>query len=389
MHVTGGLYRELCVMPNWNALLGSGGRAAAAITSLSPSSVLYSYIEDAQQADLITLRDLGVELRLASRATDIAFSYFHPLSRPHIQPSPITIMPAPSIRVEGDTVLRFGFLEGDAVVAARKAVYDPQSWRNPPPFAENGSSAESLAIVLNELELSSMSGIENTQEGAACLLQSEAADVVVVKCGTRGAMVFERTGESAQVPAYRSSRVFKIGTGDVFSAVFAHLWGEMGLSPRNASDQASRAVADYCGSSNLPISESRLLASEPVSTQTPGPVLLEGATSTLGCRYAMEEARYVLQELRLEVVSPALDTGNDFSSSPAAALVLANGIDRQALDRIAQFSHSNLPMVVLRQGETNMPELESDNAHRIVTDDFVSAVYFAAWAAAGKTAVNS
>ncbi len=55
----------------------------------------------------------------------VTFRYFHPLSKPEFTP------PRPKqnkrIVVEGESVLRFGFMEGEAEVHGGKVVYDPQS----------------------------------------------------------------------------------------------------------------------------------------------------------------------------------------------------------------------------------------------------------------------
>src|SRR3546814_15505823 len=82
----------------------------------------------------------------------VAFDYFHPLSTPGISPVPGRLEPLPPIHVEGEVVLRFGMLEGDAIVKADRAVYDPQSAFSTPRFTDNGSQANHLAIVLNRVE---------------------------------------------------------------------------------------------------------------------------------------------------------------------------------------------------------------------------------------------
>lgn len=46
LHVVGGVYREYCVHPRWNAIFGSGGRAALAIATLDTPVVLHSYMND-------------------------------------------------------------------------------------------------------------------------------------------------------------------------------------------------------------------------------------------------------------------------------------------------------------------------------------------------------
>src|SRR5690606_23076282 len=155
---------------------------------------------------------LGVELRLQPSSHGVAFAYFHPLSTPHIEPRRSAMVQHAPIELSGEAVLRFGFLEGEAIVHANRAVYDPQTSASPAMFADNGSSADELALVLNEAEARALSGKNDICEAANALLESGAAHVVVVKGGARGALVMERGGTTSEVPAYWSERVFKIGT---------------------------------------------------------------------------------------------------------------------------------------------------------------------------------
>lgn len=382
MHIVGGLYREQCCVPAWDALFGSGGRASAAVSTLSPGSVLHTYAEDFDCEGVASLKKLGIEMRLSPRPSAIVFAYFHPLSRPHIQPPPDEIEPQPEIQVSGDAVLRFGFLEGDAIVDARRAVYDPQTWRNPAPFGANGSVAKELAIVLNELELRSATGLIDLNSAASHLMEHQRAEVVVVKGGIRGATVFERGGRAFSVPAYRSSRVFKIGTGDVFSAIFAHYWAEKGLQAVDAADIASRSVASYCSTGRLPLTDDELRHRVPIKFKAPGLVLLEGAVDTLGQRYTMEEARFVLRELGVEVFCPALDA--TLSPTAKAVIVLTEGLGGNAAKHI-RTKAAGLPVVVLQEGGVQELDVFADGNDVTIIDDFTSALYFAAWAASEST----
>lgn len=380
MHIAGGLYRELCQVPAWNAVFGSGGRAAAAVSVVSPGSTLHTYAEDFETSGATWLKELGIEMRVSPRPTAIVFAYFHPLSRPHIQPPLDKIGRQPTIQVSGDAVLRFGFLEGDAVVDAHRAVYDPQTWRDPAPFGANGSVAGELAIVLNELELRSAAGLDDLGSAASLLIKSQGAAIIVVKGGTRGAMVFERGGRATHVPAYRSSRVFKIGTGDVFSALFAHYWAEAGLSAVEAADSASRSVAAYCSAGRLPLAGDARHNQVPVNSAPPGTILLEGSVDTIGQRYTMEEARFILRELGLAVSSPVLDGTSN--ATAAAVLVLADGLGDDALEHVLRAKATGTPIVVLREGSARTIGAPLDGDGVTVTDDFASALYLAAWAAA-------
>lgn len=382
MHIAGGIYRELCQVPQWNAVFGSGGRAAAAVSVLSPGSSLHAYSEDFDSSGITSLRELGIDMRLSPRPTAIAFAYFHPLSRPYIQPPPDELVRQPTIHVSGDAVLRFGFLEGDVVVDARRAVYDPQTWRDPAPFGANGSVAAELAIVLNELELRSAAGLDDLSSAASRLMEHQGAAVIVAKGGIRGAMVFESGGRVAHIPAYRSSRVFKIGTGDVFSAIFAHHWAEMGRPAIEATEMASRSVAAYCSGGRLPLADDALDYQVPVKSTVLGSVALEGSVKTIGQRYAMEEARFVLNELGVKVMSPALDGTS--SVAPAAVLVLADGFGDEAMEEVLRARAAGTPVVVLCEGGAPASDALIDGPGVTVTDDFVSALYFVAWAAAER-----
>lgn len=381
MQIAGGFYREQCCMPAWDVMLGSGARAAMAVTTLSPGSTLHAYAADCDSDAVGELKEQGIELQISQRPTGVVFSYFHPLSRPHIYPPPHEIARQPAITVKGDAVLRFGFLEGDAIVDASRAVYDPQTWRNPVPFGVNGSHSNKLAIILNALELQSLTRQVDFSQAAQEIIDKQNADVVVVKRGIWGATVCERSGLVTSIPVYRSSRVFKIGTGDVFSAIFAHYWAEKKMLPAEAADLASRFVAAYCNSGQLPIAKFDTEGLEPIKCKESGTVLLVGAIGSIGQRYTMEEARFVLKELGVEVSCSALDGNLDGKID--AVLLLAEGADTKSIELIYQESLLGVPIVVLQEKVAQYDKLLTvQNLKNIrIVDDFATAMYVAAWAA--------
>ncbi|EFL49720.1 putative nucleoside 2-deoxyribosyltransferase protein, partial [Solidesulfovibrio fructosivorans JJ]] len=321
MHIVGGLYHELCCVPKWDAIYGSGGRAASVLSTLSPNSTLHTYVEDMNSPGITSLRALGINLKCSPRQSNIVFSYFHPLSRPHIQPQANVIQRQPAIKVSGEAVLRFGFLEGDAVIDAHRAVYDPQTWQNSPAFSENESIASELAVVLNEFELQSTTGINELDLASSYLMESQDIAVIVVKRGPQGAMVFKRGCQAAYVPAYRSSRVFKIGTGDVFSAIFAHNWAERRYSALTAADTASRSVAVYCGTGRTPLDAGDLSALVAVKSNTKGTVALEGAYNTIDSDPGNRRNGYSQKELASKVGPIVIDVPRDRKSEFAPAIV--------------------------------------------------------------------
>jgi len=373
MDIAGGLYRELCETPAWDAVLGSGGRAATTLLGVSPFVRLHAYVSAGPTADAVCqLRDRGVDVVDHDRATEIAFSYLHPLSDPHIEPPMAAIPQLQPMQVRAETVLRFGMLEGDAVVDARTAVFDPQTARRSMSFRQNGSRADRLALVLNEGELRAHGGEGGLDDVARAVMSAEAAQVLVLKRGPHGAVAYERGAEPRYVPAYRSASVFKIGTGDVFSAWFAHLWAERGLAAEVAADQASRAVAAYAESRTLPP-----LAGDPPPLRLRdhrGHVLVLGSPTTLGRRFVLEEARHLLKDMGLEVACPGLGDRSVALEAPDAVLIIAEAFPQGLVDSTA--APPGTPVLTLDETGAipSSPGCE-------VCSDFTSAIYRTAWAA--------
>jgi nucleoside 2-deoxyribosyltransferase len=391
MIIAGGVYREECLAPAWSRIFGSGGRAAAAISELSPGSTLYAYAcrdwaDDARRS----MEAFGVSADITEIDADICFSYFHPLSTAELTPTKLPRFPA--IRADGDAALRFGFVEGDAIVQAERAVYDPQHWQETFSFRDNGSVAGELAVALNEIELRISAG-SSGWPAVRMPMERSGARIVVVKRGARGAAVYT-DDTCALIPAFRSETVFKIGSGDVFSAVFAYLWAERRVPPAEAAEVASKAVARYVGSRNVQAS----LDFEAVGPSVPpngptGPIYLAGPFFNLAQRWLVEEARDALIALGAEVFSPLHDVGiagdaafiagRDLEGLRAARAVLAiiDGEDAGTLFEVGYARDRGIPVVALAESvrRESLTMLEGSGC-RIVRD-FTSAVYHAIWAA--------
>ena len=165
--VAGGVYQERCITPDWHQLYGSGGRAAAALTSFG-SVELHTYIGSPDVRSLLALAAaVGFKVLPIETSETIGFFYFHPLSVPVINPTRVPSV-APLV-VDGETILRFGMLEGDAVVHGRRVVYDLNRRMHRSPLQPIGSRADSLAIVLNRQELALSREIRNLESAAVGL----------------------------------------------------------------------------------------------------------------------------------------------------------------------------------------------------------------------------
>ena len=306
MIVAGGVYQETCITPSERAIFGSGGRAAAFLVSGGVQVTLHTFCpEGLQRRTRAALSGAGVELTFHEAQDQPHFRYLHPLSRPVVSPWPINR--GADFAVEGDLVLRFGMMEGEAVVAARRAIFDPQS-PTPASFRANGSQAEALAIVSNMTEIAGFMPAASMEEGAKAIAQHEGAQVVIVKAGAMGAYVFSGGILRGRVPPYRSEAVYKIGSGDIFSAAFADAWGRRDEPLLQAADFASKAVAHYCETRTLKLDSVRL-DREALPFRDDGLVYLAAPFFTVGDLWVVEEAARCLQDVGANVFSPFHQVG--------------------------------------------------------------------------------
>ena len=387
--IVGGIYQERCIQPLWNAVYGSAGRAAQCVASLVSEPVqLHAYVAIGVNDEAAYLAaDCGAVLVPTPAEFAISFDYLHPLSTPVIRPAPARMTRHAPIQVSGDVVLRYGMLEGDAVVDARTAIYDPQSAFGAPRFSANGSCADRLAIVMNRMEAHSMTGLGDPAAAAASLIEAGEAQVVIIKMGGRGALVATPRATD-HVPFYRTERVWKLGSGDVFSATFAALWGVREMDALDAADLSSRATAAYCDTRALPtpaLEELRVMPNEPVAAGE-GTIYLAGPFFDIAQRWLIEEARGLLLSLGAKVFSPVHQVGpgpasvvapEDIAGLEAADAVfaIANGLDTGTIFEIGYAVKLGLPVVVLAQNikHEDLKMIEGSGCE--IIDDFASALY--------------
>ncbi len=387
--IAGGVYLERCLTPSRTSLLGSGGRAAAALARLSEGVTLHSFQPAALALDAqIALAAFGVQTIFHDSPAIIGFEYLHPLSSPRIYPVPLPV--AGTVQVDGKAVLRFGCLEGDFRVNGQRVVYDPQSGSAPVSFHENGSRAESLSLVLNRAEAELLSGEPDPVNAATALRSLDGANIIVIKMGAAGAMVFEGDRQQS-VPAYRSSAVDKIGSGDVFSATFAHFWAERGLSATEAADIASRYTAGYVEDRCLPLP---LEAPDkpPVATPARKPkIYLGGPFFTTPQVWMIEEARSGLLSLGADVFSPMHDVGFGEPSEIArqdligldqcdAMLALLSEPDPGTLFEVGHARSRGKAVVALVECPREQDPTMLIGTGCDVVDDLATALYRVVWA---------
>ena len=388
--VVGGYYGERCVSPEVDVCFGSGGRAAFALAAADRSVRWRYYCPQAEQrnATCIVAHENLEHMPAASDAL-VSFRYTHPLARPEYLPFPLP--KAEPLTVEDEAVLRFGLMEGTGVVKAEACVYDPQG--DPQDFGKNGSSASKLAIVLNVSEALALGQAVDEAGAVQSLFAGGNLSALVIKAGVDGCRVYENACLSAEVPPYQSARVYKIGSGDVFSAAFAENWMLAGRSAPDAADAASRCVAYYV-QTRTPIvrAEDATTVGEPIKLGVGGQVYIAGPFFTTHELWLVEEAYRGLKELGVKVFSPYHEIGLGRSvevvsadlaalGQSTAVLALMDGGDPGTLFEVGYATYAGLPVVALAQSTkcSDLTMLQGSPNCRVV-DDFSTALYHAAWA---------
>ncbi|MCD2204540.1 hypothetical protein [Halobacterium sp. KA-6] len=193
MIVAGGTYFEQCEFPNEEQLWGPGLRGVCAIQNISAGqNTLYTCAGSSEMTKIdLKSSSYNFSPEVAEIPETIRYRYLHnhsngKLSTPRAKSYGKEIGP-----VEGDSILRFGLIEGSVVVDGDRVVYDPQS-DQAEEFHENGSDAEDLALVLNQHEAREYSGKDSVHQMLEYLTTGKSsADVAVIKCGASGAALIE------------------------------------------------------------------------------------------------------------------------------------------------------------------------------------------------------
>jgi len=391
--VIGGVYEERCLRPEWDQVYGSAGRAAALLGAHQDGVRLYTYCSSNQVRErLENLACVSNFLPVVTTSRDrVRFYYTHCLSRPHIVPNRADIQQEKPLSITDDIVVRFGMMEGDAIVNAKIAVYDPQSMVNPQRFRANGSRADRLAIIANRHEIFLLTGMQEPMAGAKMLLADEDAEVVVVKCGSDGVIVVTKDAITSS-PAYFSELVWTIGSGDCFVGAFAQAWAVERMPPAQAADAASRIVSRCSESqsvSRISIQEAFNLKLQAVQKK-PGKVYLAAPFFSLSERWLVEEARSALLDFGLEVFSPVHDVGYGNGTDVAPLdlagihdcdrlLALLPGGDPGTIFEVGYAVAQGIPIIAYAEQVTVEHLKMLEGTACFIAKDFASALHHTCW----------
>lgn len=400
--IVGGAYGEECAYPTRQVFRGSGGRAAAVLSSLGAEVTLTTALDTRLSPIFASIAEkLNYKLKTKSRPEDIWFRYRHPVGHPVIYPASISNVTYDSPLVT-DNALVFGMLEGRPQVCAKRAVYDPQDGIAAKAFGANGSTAEQLALVMSFSEGKALTGETTPQAMADKLIAEQSVSVVIIKCGPQGALVRNESGTN-WIRAFPSQRVYKIGSGDVFSAAFAFSWLIEGHDELTSAWYASAAVAAYVESAQDRFShdqhsqfhERAKLALEARTETAPRQIpdtqiYLAGPFFSTAQQWLIDEVRAALTDMGFKVFSPVHEIGlgparevapADLLALEQSGLVLAliDGLDPGTVFEVGYARARDIPVVAIAESvdEPSLTMIIGSGCE--VTNDLTTGIYAACW----------
>ena len=397
MIIVGGTYFERCAFPEWDSLYGSGLRAAIQLSNFTPVQ-LYTFASPFTQRRLARLSGVydGIDIKAYQSPFTYIFDYVHSLGAPFVETKlDSSISNIPQMQISGERLLVYGFMENappkseaTPKIDATWAVYDPQS--SEMRFDEFGT-AKHLAIVMNAAEARVWGGDGTLDDCAQTIARAQGAEVVVVKNGPYGALVYGEGSQVTRIPAYKTDRFFKIGSGDVFSSIFAYLWTSGERSPKDCATLASKATAYYVSTKQFAGSLENLRDFiEAPFADRPLKIYLAGPFFTIGERWAINDARDILRSLDVDVFSPIHDVGVGIDTEVAEAdlaklqesdliFAIVSGGDPGTLFEVGYGTQIPKPVVAFYQNArpSDLTMLTGSGCH--VHNDLGAAIYDAIW----------
>ncbi|MDD5372342.1 MAG: nucleoside 2-deoxyribosyltransferase [Sulfurimonas sp.] len=327
MTVYGGYYREQCLLPSWDNYYGSAGRAVAVLSNLEKNIIFETYVAN-DLLDHIQYFKKYYDINLKTHQSDflIDFSYFHSLSKPIITSNiDYSINKNEAIIIQDKYVICYGTLESKApVIRAEKCVFDFQSSKLEDVY-NNGNMINEVCLIMNFEEASSITNSENIIEIKKYLFtQIKSLKILVLKDGPFGGYVFYENSQNLQIPIFKTDKLFKIGTGDIFTAIFGYLWinqEKNKLSIQDITEQSAFSTA-YFGENffdyKINILDKykenlfRKVYLEKINISKK--VYLAGPFFNSAQRWQLEDIKQLLENFKFNVFSPLHNVGTSKNS---------------------------------------------------------------------------
>lgn len=383
--VVGGTYREYCVEPAIDRLLGSGLRAAGLLRGLGDAIRFYTVINDADAAEFDAVcAGLKVEVEVSTRTGPIAFTYDTPISRTARRGE----ASAQALHVDSDCVLAFGMVESSWTVRASTVVVDPQ--HSPVTDLINSVQAQRITLVLNEHEARAATGLRDVEQAALAL--SKDVEAAVIKRGALGGIVAHQ-GALTAFGAIPTTAVHPLGSGDAFSAGYAHAWAG-GADPIAAAHMGSRVAAAHSATDSVQVPPELL---QEIGSPLPYPqrvrprVYLAGPFFNLAQRQLIRTARSSLVHLGADVFSPLDEIGcggdevaeKDLEGLRGCHSVFAvlDGADAGTLFEVGWATRAGIPVVGFAEHPDEHSWTMARGTGTVVVNDLSAALYNSIWSA--------
>ncbi len=339
MTVYGGYYKEECLLPQWNNYFGSAGRAVAILSNLNNDIIFETYVSKELNKHIKYFGDFyNIKLKLHENKFNIGFSYFHSLSNPkvlsnknyHIEKNNL-------INIVDENVICYGTLESQPpIIKAKKCVFDFQSSSFDEVYNSNNKIDE-ICLILNFKEASQVSeniNIKNIKEYFFNILPS--LEILIIKDGPFGGNVFMKENHNIQIPIFKTDKLFKIGTGDIFTAIFGYLWIKQDIykySLEQITEISSFSVAYFAQNfSNYKVNileryKNKYFEKAYINTYNISKkVYLAGPFFNTAQRWQLEDIKQLLGNFKFDVFSPLHDVGTSQDSQQIASLDLNHPI---------------------------------------------------------------
>lgn len=392
--IIGGIYKESCALYESVQLYGSGVRALELfqlldkerrITFISCCNEYTKYIKARYDTPTTTLS--------LFESHDVTFFYEHPFRVSLIEPrSAILYQDRHLLTADGDEIVVYGMIDADFQVVGNKVVYDPQTSNNPLSFKESGSKANQLVLCLNANEAKVMSGESEIIKQRDFFFETEDCYALIIKNGTHGATVFtSKTDGGSTIPVYKTNKIHSIGTGDVFTAFFAHCWFK-DMSITDAVNYASMAVACYSETGDLKkiLPTLQGFSFEALKPKESKQIYLAGPFFSYSQRWLQNEFRNALLQEGANVFSPLHDVGYgnakevtqkdiDGLKNSSVVLAIVDGLDSGTLFEVGYAVALGKKVVAYKQTETEKSLQMLEGTGCDIEDDFTTAIYKAIW----------
>lgn len=246
INVIGGTYREINYDDVSMEIFGSGFRCAKFLLENKNEVNFITSGNNEANKFLIENQKVYPNLNFECNAYDefITFQYSFALDEPSIFPNPLNISKTEKWKTKSDDIIAFGMLESDYEITCKRAVYDPQTSTQPRRFSEFGIAGE-LVYIINRNEAYSISSSKDIEHIKKYFFEKENAKAFIIKNGPYGATLYTKL-EEINIPCYITENVYKIGSGDIFTASFGYYWLNKNLSLKQSALLASKSTAIYC-----------------------------------------------------------------------------------------------------------------------------------------------